>query len=212
MKHKRSQPGGYAILIVLIAAAILMLLYFVQIDAFFGPRQPGRQPTGIEQRPWLLEDRLVPEGGGVAIPNPPKPELNEPFEIAAPVSRNAAPRGQVVIAFAPDGRILARWECGWAEDERSNRIRAEMKGNIDAGRTYEDASGKDKSRLFFIAKGGYRKTAAGPGTDSAQEQGTAWLIGWLRPDRSAAGYITITTDQAWAAAYAFEAPAAKDRD
>jgi hypothetical protein len=201
---------GYAILIVLIAVAILMLLYFVQMDTLFRPGRPT-QPTGIEERPWLLEDRLIPERQGVAIPSPPKPALNESFEITAPVSRNEAPRGQVVIAFGTDGRLVARWECGWTEEKRDNRIEASMKGNIDVGRTYEDAGGKDKSRLFFIAKGSYLKTTVVPKIGVTQEQGTAYLLGWLRPDRSAVGYVTITTDQKWAAAYAFESPMVNPR-
>lgn len=205
MFNFRIQRSGFAILIVLVAVAILMLLYFVQIDAFFGPGLPS-QPAGIEQHPWVLEDLLIPEGQDIKLPRSPKPDLDEPFSISAPVRRDDADRGTVTLSFDTNGRMTAQWQCAYEQTGQEYQIDADMKGNISAKRTYEDTQGKDKSRLFFIAKGPYTKKPLDGDTAFGGEKGTCWLIGWLKPDHSVQGYVTITTDQQWAAAYAFDGP------
>ncbi|MDH4201907.1 MAG: hypothetical protein OEV87_03350 [Phycisphaerae bacterium] len=197
--------SGFAILIVLVAVAILMLLYFVQIDAFFGPGLPS-QPAGLEQHPWVLEDLLVPEGEDIKLPRSPKPDLDEAFSISAAVHRDDADRGTVTLSFDTNGRMTARWQCAYEQTGREYQIDTEMKGNISVKRTYEDAQGRDKKQLFFIAKGPYTKRPLGSDTAFGGEKGTCWLTGWLGPDRRVQGHVTITTDQQWAAAYAFDGP------
>ena len=197
--------SGFAILIVLVAAAILMLLYFVQIDAFFGPGLPS-QPAGIEQHPWILENLLVPDGQDIKLPRSPKPELNESFSVPARVRRNNSERGTVTISFDTNGRIMARWQCVYEQSGQSYQIDADMSGNIDTKRTYKNEQGKDKSRLFCIAKGRYVKKPLGGETGFGGEKGACWLTGWLGAGRQMEGYITITTDQTWAAAYPFSSP------
>ena len=205
MDFDGQKQNGFAILIVLVAVAILMLLYFVQIDTFFGGG-PRSQPAGMEQHPWVLEELLVPEGEDIKLPRSPKPDLNEPFSVSAPVRRNDADRGTVTLSFDTHGRMTAQWQCAYEQTGQEYHIDAEMKGNISVKRTYEDAQGKDKSRLFFIAKGPYTKEPLGDTAAFGGEKGTCWLTGWLGPGRRVQGYVTITTDQQWAAAYAFTAP------
>jgi hypothetical protein len=205
MDFAGQKQSGFAILIVLAAVAILMLLYFVQIDAFFGGG-PHSQPAGMEQHPWVLEDLLVPEGQDVKLPRSPKPDLNEPFSISAPVRRDEAERGTVTLSFDTHGRMTAQWQCAYEQTGQEYHIDAEMKGNISVKRTYEDAQGTDKSRLFFIAKGLYTKKPLGDGTAAGGEKGACWLTGWLAPDRRVLGHVTITTDETWAAAYSFTGP------
>ncbi|MHC5088974.1 MAG: hypothetical protein ACYSOT_05130, partial [Planctomycetota bacterium] len=159
MKHKKN--NGFAILIVLVAVVILMLLYFVQIDTLFGPSLPS-EPAGIEEHPWVLEELLIAEDQPVKLPRRPKPELNERFSVAAAVVRNGADRGTVTVAFDTDGRIQAAWDCVYKQSEIDYRVNAETQGNINVKRTWQDDNGKDKSRLFFIAKGRYTKAPLEP--------------------------------------------------
>lgn len=197
MKHK-----GYALLIVLIAVAILLILYAVQMKPLFKPETTTNRPIGVEQHPWMLAELLVPEGKDVKLPRSPKPQLNEPRTINAAVSRNAEPRGKAAINFGTDGRIKATWNCEYAYDGQTHSITAQMAGNVNVKQTFEDQNGPDKSRLFFIAKGNYVKATA----SQTAEKGTCWMLGWLKPDGAVEGHITITTDQQWAAAYAFTGP------
>ena len=205
MFRDHAQKDGFAILIVLVAVVIMMLLYFVQIDAFFGPGLPST-PAGIEEHPWVLEDLLAPDGQKIKLPRSPKLLIIEPFTLAAPVSRNDADRGMVQLAFEMDGRIHSQWQCTYEQSGVDYKIDAAMKGNIDVKRTYRDDEGKDKSRLFFIARGNYTKMPVDPTATTGGEKGTCWLIGWINPDRSVDGHVTITQNEEWAAAYAFGGP------
>ena len=198
-----NEKNGFVILIVLVAVVILMLLYFVQIDAFFGPGLPS-QPKGLEEHPWILEELLVPDAEDIKLPRRPKLELEEPFSITGPVTRNEAERGEIAIAFNTDGRIRANWQCIYEQSGANYHIDAQMNGNIHVKRTFQDEAGKDKSRLFFIARGQYTKTPLAETADIGGEKGVAWLTGWIGPDRSTQGHVTLTTDQQWAAAYGFK--------
>jgi hypothetical protein len=200
MSSLHTEKNGFVILLVLVAVAIMMLLYFVQIDAFFGPGLPGER-AGIEEHPWVLKELLAPDGEDIKLPRRPKLELEEPFSITAPVSRNDAERGEIAVAFNTDGRIRANWQCLYEQAGADYRVEAHINGNIHTKRTYQDEAGKDKSRLFFIAKGRYIKTPLDETVGAGREKGAAWLIGWIGPNRGIQGYITLTTDQQWAAAY-----------
>jgi len=60
----------------------------------------------------------------------------------------------------------------------------------------------DESMLYFITKGTYkqacRNTEAGTETSEA---GLVYVTGWLCPDYSVNGLVTITTDRSWSASY-----------
>lgn len=205
MSSLQTEKNGFVILLVLLAVAIMMLLYFVQIEAFFGPGLPS-ELAGIEEHPWALEEFLVQDDDDIKLPRRPKLELEEPFSITAPVSRNGAGRGEIVVAFNTDGRIRGRWQCSYEQAGINYRVDAQTSGNIHVKRTYQDEAGKDKSQLFFIARGRYTKKPLNETPGIAGEKGVAWLTGWIGPDRHIQGHVTLTTDQKWAAAYAFENP------
>jgi len=194
---------GYAILIVLIVVAIILILCATQMKTLFVPNLPLTH-TNLQQRPWQLEELLVPAGETVKLPRSPKPELTEPFTVKAPVRRDGIDRGEVTIGFKTDGRIKSKWNVRYTQNEKDYAISAEMDGNIDIKRTWEDDGTKDKSRLFFIASGPYQKRTAGGA--EPDEEGTAWIIGWLKPDYAIEGHITLTTDRKWSAVYEFTAP------
>jgi hypothetical protein len=202
MQPFQCKQKGFALLIVLVAVVILMMLTFVQIDTLFGPGLRS-QPAGIEEHPWVLENLLVEEGQEIKLPRSPKLLLNEPVHLTAPVHRNEEKRGTLDLTIDTDGRILGQWECTYEQTGTEYKINAEMNGNIDVKRTFRDEQGKDKSRLFFIARGGYMKTPLDE-TAAGGERGIAWLTGWIGPDRRVLGHVTITTNREWAAAYEFE--------
>ena len=205
MSSLHVKKNGFVILLVLVAVAIMMLLYFVQINTFFGPGLPSER-AGIEEHPWALEELLVPDGEDIKLPRRPKLEMEEPFSITAPVSRNKAGRGEIAVVFNTNGRISANWQCIYEQAGVNYRVDAQTSGNIHVKRIYQDESGKDKSRLFFIARGRYTKTPLDETGGAGGEKGTAWLIGWIGPDRTIQGHVTLTTNQQWAAVYAFESP------
>lgn len=199
MQYNRKN-AGYTLLMILVAITILLLLYFIQAKAFFGHNLP-KQPAGIENRPWLLEELLIPANESVPLPRFPKLEITQPFTIQGPVIRNDAERGTLNISFDTDGRIHAEWQAEYAYDQKATHMAAEMAGNIHMKQTYSDQNGKDKSRLFFIAKGSYTKSLSSESGIVPEEQGTVYLLGWIRPDQTAQAHITITQNKEWIAVY-----------
>jgi hypothetical protein len=205
-KIMRKRNGYAAMLGFLIVIAIGMLIYFLEMNAIFGPsRSYLSRPATPEDHPWQMEDLLVPENQIIPVPKKGQPELLEPVNLTASVQRNHAPRGSVNIAFGKDCRIVADWSSDYEYDKKTFQIQTQMKGNVVPSRVYCDANkNEDKTRLFFIAKGPYTQTTHQADTPPRTEQGTAYILGWLRPDNTAEGAITITTDQSWSAVYPFQ--------
>ncbi len=198
---KRFRSNGSALLLVLVAVAIILVLMAVQMRTLFIPQGASPLPTGIEHYPWRLDEFLVAEGETIKLPRSPKPTLDEAVSLNAAVSRDGLPRGNVSITFGTDGRIQAAWESQYESSGKSHTITAEMTGNIVVKKTYTDDNGKDKSRLFLVAKGRYQKQAMSAETTSSPEKGDAWLSGWLKPDLTAEGHISIGQNTDWTAVY-----------
>ncbi len=201
-----TSKNGFALLLVLIAIAIIMVMMATQMKTLFGPGLPS-EPIGPEERPWLLDKHLVPAEEGIKMPNSPKPELNESLTIHGTVTRNDAPRGTAQVIFETDGRVEASWTCRYSYDEETYTITTEeMLGNIVVKEIFEDENGKDKSRLFFVTKGKYSKKSGQVTPDTIVEKGTVYVHGWLSPDRSVTGHVSISQKKDWGAAYEFTAP------
>jgi len=204
LKYDRRQ-NGYAILIVLVVMAILLILFATQMRSLFIPKGIPHA-VGVEERPWMLADLLAGDGEQIKLPRSPKPTLGDGFELAGTVQRDGDARGAVTVAFGPDGRVQANWQTNYTANEQLHTITAAMRGNVDVKRTFEGTDGKDKSRLFFIARGDYLKKTNG----RSDEEGTAWVLGWLAPDQSATGALTLTVDRTGSAVYTWTAGTAEN--
>jgi len=196
--------GFAAILGLLVVLVIAMMVYFLDIKALFGPSQQYvSRPTQEEDRPWLMEDLLVAADKTVPPPRRGQPELLKIINLQGDVQRNNAPRGRIALTFSKDRRILADWSTQYNDEKKTHSIHSLIKGNIVPDKTYSDDKGSDPSRLYFYAKGTYTQTTQSADNTTQTETGTAYVMGWLRPDYSAEGTITITTDQSWSALYPF---------
>lgn len=201
------KKDGYAALLgILIVLVIGIMIYFLDMKAIFGPsRQYNQNSNRPEDCPWQMENLLVPEDQIVSVPRKGQPELLEPLNLTASVQRNHAPRGSVNIVFGKDCRLVADWYSNYEYDKKTFQIQAQMKGNIVPSRVYCDANkNEDKTRLFFIGKGPYTQTTQFADAPPRTEQGTTYITGWLSPDNSLQGAVTITTDQTWSAVYDFQ--------
>jgi len=199
MQHNRKAAAALLMLVVVIA--IGMIVYFLYATAIFGPAH--RRPSAPASRPWLEEDLIKPAADPIAAPKRPKPKITEPRDLTAAVARDGAPRGIMTLSLTPDGRLTGDWKCDYAHDNQHYSYEARFAGNIDPGRTYTSESGaKDKSRLYIIAKGPYTQTITGAQTNrTTTQQGEIYITGWLTPQLSAHGLITITTDRTWSITY-----------
>ena len=132
----------------------------------------------------------------------------EPVTLSAPVTRNEEPRGTVRIVFGKDCRITADWTTQYEHEKKKYQLQSQMKGNVVPSKVFSDPNNiEDKTRLFFIAKGPYTQTMRSADNLSQTEQGTAYILGWLSPNNTAEGTITITTDQNWSAVYTYQTAA-----
>ena len=195
---------GFVLLLVLVAVAILALLYVIQIDTFFGPVSPGKS-TRADHRPWLEEGRIVPGDKLIKPPQPPKLALVEPFALTARVKIDESERGTATLEFAVSGEVKGVWYSEYSNQDRDYTMEATFAGNIDADKTYSEGEAVDESKLYFITKGTYKQTAynAKTGTKTLDE-GLVYVTGWLGTDYSVSGLITITTDKTWSATYTLE--------
>jgi hypothetical protein len=177
------------------------------MKAMFGASgQYTGRPTKPEDHPWQMDDLFVPENQMIPVPKKGQPELLEPVILTASVQRNNALRGSITITFGKDCRVNAEWSAQYEYDKKNCSMQAQMQGNVVPSKLYSDAAGReDKARLFFIAKGPYTQITRTADNLSQTEEGTAYIVGWLRPDNTADGTITITTDQSWSALYPFNA-------
>jgi len=200
---------GFAGLVVLMSVAIIMLLMAIQMKAFFKtPLEPATPIVDIN-RPWLERDKILDSDRLISLPEAPKPELSKPIQITADVRREEKPRGKITVEFATSGEVSGNWKCSYAYQDRQYSYTADFKGNIDIEDTYVDQNdNEDESQLFFITRGSYTKTIANQSTGvSSDTEGCVYVTGWLGPDHSAHGRITITTDEIWSAVYTWNAEA-----
>ena len=193
------------LLAVLVAVAILMLLYFIDIKAIFGPklRTKSEKPT---VRPWLEEQRIAGDDVLIKMPKAPKPVIDQDFTVTGQVISDDSDRGEINISFNTAGEVSGDWFCEYSVESRDYTFEADFAGNIDITKTYSDKKDKDKSKLYFITKGSYTQTIYNSQTgNQTQEKGTIYTTGWLDNNYTATGVITITTDKSWSASYDFQA-------
>ena len=190
-----------AMLVVLMAIGIGMLLYFISMSTIFAPSlNRGKVMTS---RPWLEEERILGPDKIVAMPDPPRPTITEPINLVAAVTRNDADRGAMTLAFDIDGTVKGKWQCRYSHDEQDYAYDSTFAGNIDVDVTYASEDGKkDKSLLYFITKGSYTQHSTNAATqEQTRQDGEIYVTGYLAPDHSACGLITITTDRKWSVTY-----------
>jgi hypothetical protein len=201
---------GFALLLVLLAVAILAILYVIQMDAFFGPVSPVRKSVKTH-RPWLEEGRIVPSDQLIKPPRPPKPAISKPLTMVALVRLGESDRGTATLEFAVSGEVRGTWSCEYSHKDRDYTMEATFAGNIDVSKTYSEgevtdlsspSEELDESRLYFITKGTYKQTTYNAETRAAtSDEGLVYVDGWLHADYSVSGLITITTDKTWSASY-----------
>ena len=197
---------GFALLVVLIAIAIILMLAAVQMRALFIPAGEPIRTLGTEDRPWVLEEVLVEAGKTVKPPRKEQLPLDAPVTITPAVSLDGSPRGTVTMTFESDGRVRADWQCRYPHGEQDNTLTAKATGNIASKQVFTDAAGQtDNSRLFFVTRGEYQKRTAEPDRDPKTEKGVAWIFGWIGPDQAVEGFISLhPPNREWVAAYALK--------
>lgn len=203
--HNRRTRGFVAMLGILVVVAIMLVIIFIQARGFFQPTGNFRswKEPGYD-RPWLEKDRILPASKPIPMPFEPKPVLDNDIDITAPVTLDGQDRGAVTLSFNNRGEVRGSWETAYEYPGEKYTYTAEFAGNVDIEKTWEDKTGPDKSKLYFIAMGDYTKTLLYTKQgNTTTENGTVYVTGYMNPDYSVFGRVTLTTDETWSAHYDF---------
>jgi hypothetical protein len=188
-----SKRTGYALLILIIAIAILAILYMIDLTAMFGPT---KKINPYAERPWFEEKRLLAEDK-FPIKQTSKKEqvvIKDRTKLLGIVRHNNEDRGSIEITIDPNGRAYGHWKCSYQHPDSNYVISAEFVGNIDPTKIYEDKTGKNKQLLYFITKGKYQQIKIDTATaKSWPSEETAYVIGWIDKDFSAKGKLFLMT-------------------
>jgi len=210
MVNANNNRGGFVGLIVLVSVAIVLILYMTTMKSIF----PGVGSGGgvQEDRPWLLDELILPADEIIDMPEEPKLVINEDFTVDAEVSRNDSDRGIAQLLFSYTGNVSGKWFCEYTHEDRTYNYAALYSGNIVTDKTFSDKNGKDKSLLFFIVKGNYTQRVYHPEMGDKITKGVVYLSGWVGPDKGLVGKLTVTTDNIedkdkWSASYDIVVPA-----
>jgi hypothetical protein len=208
----RRHPKGAMVLATLVVVAIIAVLYMMIIKAILPVGSGGGGPSVKQDRPWRLDDLIVPNNGLVDMPESPKLVIDDGFELKAAVSRNGSDRGFAVLQFDSNGEVSGKWLCDYTHETREYSFISTYAGNIVVDKEYSDDTGSDESLLFFIVKGKYTQRKYHPDFGEQLTNGIIYLTGWVETNKSLKGILTITTDDItdkdkWAASYELAVPA-----
>lgn len=197
---------GLLALASLIVIAIIAILYFFMMSSFFNISAPSGMKTRNYKKAWHYEERILGPDKIIEAPKPPKPDFDRSFTLKPAVSRESENRGILTLNCLENGVVKGSWKCSYTHEDRHYTYDATFAGNIDVKVTYTDNDGKeDKSQLYFITKGSYVKGTYTESTGTRQtENGTIYITGYIKPNYSASGLLTITTDKEWSADYDWE--------
>jgi hypothetical protein len=194
MRKKDFRNGYAALLALLIAIAILAILYMIDLTAMFGPT--GNVDIYAE-RPWFEEKRLLDADNFPVKQTGKKGKvvISEQTKLTGPVQHNSENRGNLEITIDPNGRAYGHWNCAYQYTDSSYTISAELAGNIDPNKTYEDKNGTNKQLLYFITKGKFQQIKTDKATDNQWPSSeTIYIVGWIQKDFSAKGKLFLMAD------------------
>jgi hypothetical protein len=185
---KRDNKNGFMLLGLLIAIAIIVMLYMVNLRGLLGPDR-DRAGSPYEERPWFEEQRLLAEKDFPVKQTGKKGKvvINNETTLTGTVQREDTQRGDIEIVIDPNGKAIGRWSCAYEYPDSSYSITAEFTGNIDPTKTFENETGKNPRLLYLITKGKYEqiKTDKKTGYQWPTEQ-IIYVVGWIYPVRDKA--------------------------
>ncbi len=185
---RQSSRGGAALLLLLLVVVVISVLIFLDPSAIFS--------EGGSEHPWNEEKRLVRISKEVKKPTEDQPSIEQSWIFKADVKKDGQDRGAIEFVIKEDGRIEGFWEAEYNPEPQITYevMGSTFKGNIDPTKIYKDENGKDRSKLYLIAKGGFSilEWRDDKGT-TRNVMGVIYLTGWLDKEYNAIGEITITS-------------------
>jgi len=186
MQNRINNKNGYALLVLLIAIAIIAILYMIDLTAMFGPTE---RIDVYAERPWFEEKRLLDADKFPVKQTGKKGKvvIKDKAIIGGTVQRKGENRGDIEITIDPNGRAYGHWNCAYQYTDSNYSVTAEFAGNIDPTKIYEDKNGTNKQLLYFITKGICHQIKTGKATNNQWPSGEPiYVVGWIHPVRDKA--------------------------
>lgn len=191
---ERNRPAS-ALVGLLIVIALVFLVYFVQ----WYLRKTAKDPDiCYDLTPWkewrLRQSSEKPQ----QEPSEEQPDITETVRFDTNAELRSEPRGEIWLAMHPDGTVMGSW---YGRYYKKPKINFDIMGGGFNGHTYprkiyRGEDGEDRSKLYFIAKGTFLVAETDFEKDKLiHRSGDIYVTGWVSPDYSAMGKITITSDE-----------------
>jgi hypothetical protein len=192
--------NGFVLLAIVIAIAILLLLYMADISSFLNKTNSSSERS--PDLPWFEENRLQQ----TKLPAPPQPVINEPLTLTGDVFSDKQSRGKITLNLETDGSATGSWDTEYSYPPNKYLITAKFAGRVDPTKVFTREKTTDSSLLYIFTKGTYNQTMTNIESNiESVTKGVIYATAWLDPNYSATGTITMTSDQTWHISYSFAA-------
>jgi hypothetical protein len=132
-------------------------------------------------------------------PSAEQPAIAEVLEYETGVELGTEPRGKIALAIYPDGRVRGGWHGYYYKERKINFeiMSGDFEGSIYPKKIHRDEGGaEDASKLYFMAGGQFLLSETDFDKGTVQHRaGALYVTGWLSPDYSVQGNVTITSDE-----------------
>jgi len=204
----RQNDGGFVLLTLLVAVAILLLLYVVYTQNIFhfSAGTTKDRYSDPNAYPWEEEHLFIDDVldgydmGGRRPPFSDQPPLKEALRYITDVYAGNEPRGEIELYVWTDGDVSGSWSAAYVEKTDRNRYYETVeeyregnktnsfKGNTAPLKIYKDDRGEDKSRLYFITKGEFLLYER---REDRTITGTIYVTGWVDKNYNAEGELVL---------------------
>ena len=196
--HSSTKPIrlGSALVWFLVVVGLVIVIMLVQGVMKKTAKDPD---TCLDLEPWT-EWRLRKSNAKVLEePSEEQPDITEGVRYDINVNYQDESRGEIDLVIQPDGMVRGAWH-GYYHKEKPKLYfdiqGGDFEGYVCPLKIYQDENGQDPSKLYFIAKGNFLILETNFDNGKVKNAiGNIYVTGWINPDYSVTGKITITSDK-----------------
>ncbi len=186
-KNKR----GFVLLIVLIAIAIGMIIYYADLKAIFNLDDNDNSENLMVWEEW---QKIEKEGKHKLRFYKDQPAIKEALKFQTEVTQEGQSKGLIDVVIEPNGIVKGKWSGNYIVKGIVTVVKkADFKGTIYPAKIFKDKYGADKTKVYFITKGIYEIISKN-NNKSEIKSGDIYVTGWIDQDYIVKGEITLTPD------------------
>lgn len=193
--HVRGGYGG--LLMMLVVLAIGLIIYYMSVMRVEQATK-AMQSSMPKQYPWMQENRIKDAmTETIEEPLPEQLHVAEAMEVVAEVMEEDQRRGKLKLVLYPDGRVAGYWAGRFFPPGVNEHevMGADVRGNIDPSKVYEDENGEDASKLYFLTKGDFLILETRTDNRMRRVHGEIFVQGWFNKDVEAQGELHLTSNR-----------------